>query len=73
MSTTLHHIELRAGETVRIGDALVTLAHKSGQRARLAICVDQTTRIVRPGGRATTGAQECASSPEEAPNGKHPL
>lgn len=72
MANTLHHIELRAGETVRIGDSMVTLTHKSGQRARLAICADPKTLIVRPG-RINTGAQECASSPEEAANGKHPV
>lgn len=73
MASTLHHIELRAGETVRIGDVMVTLAHKSGQRARLAICADPKTPIVRPGGRIHTGAQECASSSEEAANGKYPV
>ena len=73
MSTTLVHIELRAGETVRIGDALVTLTQKSGQRARLAVCADRSIQIVRPGGRQTTSAQECASSTEEASHGKHAL
>ncbi|WP_431106613.1 hypothetical protein [Variovorax paradoxus] len=73
MSTTLVHVELRVGETMRIGDTLITLSQKSGQRARLAICADPSTNIVRPRGRNTTGAQECASSPEEAANGKHPV
>jgi len=73
MSTTLVHVELRVGETVRIGNTLVTLSQKSGQRARLAICADANTPIQRPAGRATTGAQECASSAEEAANGKHPV
>lgn len=73
MSTTLVHIELRAGETVRIGGALVTLTQKSGQRARLAVCADRSIEIVRPGGHPTTGAQECASSIEEANHGKHAL
>lgn len=60
-------IELRVGETFTInGGALkVTLAEKSGQRARLVLLADSSVTIDRPSRKAPThtSAQECASLP----------
>lgn len=38
--------ELRPGQTIAIGDAKITLVHKSGQAARLAIDVDKSVLVV---------------------------
>lgn len=38
-------INLDVGEQVRIGEALVTLEHKSGRRARLYISTDNDLKI----------------------------
>ena len=40
-------IELRVGESVRIGDAIVTLEDKSGRVARLSIQADKSVPIHR--------------------------
>ena len=40
-------LELRVGESVKIGDAVVTLEDKSGKVARLAIEADKSVPIVR--------------------------
>jgi sRNA-binding carbon storage regulator CsrA len=40
-------LELRVGESVRIGDAVVTLEDKSGRIARLAIKADKSVPIQR--------------------------
>ena len=40
-------LELRVGESVRIGDAVVTLEEKSGRIARLAIKAPQSVEIER--------------------------
>ena len=40
-------LELRPGESVKIGDAVVTLEDKSGKVARLAIQADKSVPIVR--------------------------
>ena len=59
------HIDLRVGETFTIGGVAVTLAEKSGQRARLTVHADKSIAIHRPGRKPedTTSAQECASLP----------
>jgi len=47
-------LELRVGESVKIGDAVVTLEDKSGRIARLAIEADKSVPIQRVA--ATTAA-----------------
>ncbi len=47
-------LELRVGESVKIGDAIVTLEDKSGRIARLAIQADKSVPIHRV--QATTAA-----------------
>ncbi len=37
--------EIRPGETLRIGDAVITLVKKSGQAARLCINADPSIKI----------------------------
>jgi hypothetical protein len=51
-------INLDVGEQVRIGEALVTLEHKSGRRARLYISTDHDLNIehIKPDA-ATPGAK----------------
>jgi hypothetical protein len=41
-------IELRVGDTVSIGDAVVTLQEKSGQRARLRVVAPPGVRVNPP-------------------------
>jgi hypothetical protein len=41
-------IELRVGETASIGDAVVTLEEKSGQRARLRVVAPPGVRVDPP-------------------------
>lgn len=48
-------INLDVGEKVRIGDAMVTLEHKSGRRARLYISTDNDLRIEHIKADATHG------------------
>jgi hypothetical protein len=40
-------MELKAGDKIQIGVVLITLEHKSGTRARLAITTDHDTPIER--------------------------
>lgn len=40
-------LELRVGESVKIGDAIITLEDKSGKIARLAIQANKSVPIVR--------------------------
>lgn len=40
-------LELRVGESVKIGDAVITLEDKSGKIARLAIQADKSVPITR--------------------------
>lgn len=40
-------IDLRPGEAIRIGDAVVTLESKSGQVARLSVQADKSVPIGR--------------------------
>lgn len=68
------HIDLRVGESLRVGDSVITLAKKDGQRARLTVTAPRSTPVVRPNQQPS--AQECASSPiagKEHTHGKHPL
>ena len=48
-------IELRIGDSVRIGDAVVTLEDKSGKIARLSIEAPKSVPISRP--QQATAAQ----------------
>lgn len=41
-------IELRVGDSVSIGDAVVTLQEKSGQRARLRVVAPPGVRVDPP-------------------------
>ena len=63
MSTTKLHVELAAGQSLTIGGAIVTLEHKSGQRARLTVLAPADLPIIRP--KTNPSAHECASSPEQ--------
>lgn len=60
-------IDLRVGETLRVGDALIRLERKDGRRVRLLVQAPRTTKIQTP---PKPRAQECASSnTKEQPNG----
>ena len=65
MSTTKFHIELAAGQSITVGDTIVTLQHKSGQRARLLVQAPADTRVTHPVRNpiSNLSAHECASSP----------
>ena len=52
------HIDLRVGQSLRLGDAVVTLQGKSGRMARLTVRAPEAVQV-----RQQPGAQECASSP----------
>lgn len=60
------HTELRAGQTLKIGDAVLTLMDKSGKKARLTIVAPRDMKLILP------RAQECAPQ-QEQPHGKHSL
>ena len=53
------HIDLRVGQSLRLGDAVLTLQEKSGRMARLTVRAPEAVQV-----RQQPGAQECASSPE---------
>lgn len=76
MSATKFHIELAAGQSITVGDTIVTLQHKSGQRARLLVQAPSDTTVTHPGRNPVSNpsAQECAPSPNQAKehtHGKH--
>ena len=52
------HIDLRVGQSLRLGDAVVTLQEKSGRMARLTVRAPEAVQV-----RQQPCAQECASSP----------
>ena len=66
------HIDLRVGQSLRLGDAVVTLQEKSGRMARLTVRAPEAVQV-----RQQPGAQECASSPpwgiKEQAHGQHPV
>ena len=66
------HIDLRVGESLRLGDAILTLKEKSGRLARLTVRAPEAVQV-----RQQPGAQECASSPQwgskEQAHGQHPV
>ena len=53
------HIDLRVGQSLRLGDAIVTLQGKSGRMARLTVRAPEAVQVRQQ----QPGAQECASSP----------
>ena len=50
-------IELRVGDSVSVGDAVITLQEKSGQRARLRVTAPPSVRVDPP---AKTAGREMA-------------
>lgn len=66
------HIDLRVGQSLRLGDAVVTLKEKSGRMARLTVRAPEAVQV-----RQQPGAHECASSPhwgsKEQAHGQHPV
>ena len=62
------HIDLRVGESLRLGDAILTLKEKSGRLARLTVRAPGAVQV-----RQQPGAQECASSPETGKEQAHVL
>lgn len=66
------HIDLRVGQSLRLGDAVLTLREKSGRMARLTVRAPEAVQVRQP-----PGAQECASSPhwgnKEQAHGQHPV
>lgn len=66
------HIDLRVGQSLRLGDAVVTLQGKSGRMARLTVRAPEAVQV-----RQQPGAQECASLPQrgnkEQAHGQHPV
>ena len=58
-ATKTMHIDLRVGQSLRLGDAIVTLQGKSGRMARLTVRAPEAVQV-----RQQPGAQECASSPQ---------
>ena len=52
------HIDLRVGQSLRVGDAVLTLQEKSGRMARLTVRAPGAMQV-----RQQPGAQECASLP----------
>lgn len=45
---TKMHVDLKTGETLRIGNTTVRLERKSGQLARLVVTADAETTITPP-------------------------
>ena len=64
------HIDLRVGESLRLGDAVLTLKEKSGRMARLTVRAPEAVQV-----RQQPSAQECAPSPQrgskEQAHGQH--
>ena len=66
-------IDLRIGETLCVGDALIRLERKDGRRVRLLVQAPRTTKIQPP---AKPRTQECALTPnsgKEQAHGQHPV
>lgn len=62
MKSNTMYLDLRVGESVRLGDAQITLAVKSGQRARLVVRAPQQVTVVYPKNHLGTG---CPSPPSQ--------
>ena len=61
------HIDLRVGQSLRLGDAVVTLQGKSGRMARLTVHAPDAVQVRQQ----QPGAQECASLPHRGSK-EHP-
>ena len=53
------HIDLRVGQSLRVGDAVLTLQEKSGRLARFTVLAPGAVQV-----RSTHRAQECAPTPQ---------
>ena len=53
------HIDLRVGQSLRLGDAVLTLQEKSGRMARFTVRAPEAVQVRQQ----QPSAQECASSP----------
>ena len=62
------HIELRIGESLQVGDALITLGGQSGRRARLAVQAPKSLTVRR---NINPSAQERAPQPEKGKEHPH--
>ena len=66
------HIDLRVGQSLRLGDAVVTLKEKSGRMARLTVRAPDAVQV-----RQQPSAQECAPTTpalgKEQSHGKYPV
>ena len=66
-------VEIKVGESLRIGDALLVLEKKSGQVARLRIDADPSIPVISPKTRRHQGdnpqRMSAASSIEDQHNG----
>lgn len=60
------HIDLRVGQSLRLGDAVVTLQEKSGRMARLTVRAPEAVQV-----RQQPSAQECASQPDKGKEHPH--
>lgn len=47
MADRSQSIDLKVGESMRVGSATVTLLEKSGQRAKLRVTADDTVKVHR--------------------------
>lgn len=48
MSMRKYFIELRRGESIAIGSAIISLEHKSGSTARLVVLADESIPVKNP-------------------------
>ena len=66
------HIDLHVGESLRLGDAVLTLKEKSERLARFTVRAPEAVQV-----RQQPSAQECAPSPrrgsKEQAHGQHPV
>lgn len=64
------HIDLRVGQSLRLGDAVLTLQEKSGRMARFTVRAPEAVQV-----RSNHRAQECAPTPhwgsKEQAHGQH--
>ena len=60
------HIDLRVGQSLRLGDAVLTLQEKSGRMARLTVRAPEAVQV-----RQQPCAQECASRPDKGKEQAH--
>ena len=63
------HIDLRVGQSLRLGDAVLTLQEKSGRMARLTVRAPEAVQVRQQ----QPGAQECASSTTTGKEQSHVL